>query len=217
MKLESKGILIGLKPFGERDLIASIFSKDYGVVCGMLKGALINKKNKALIGQIGNFSWNARLDSQLGAFHWEPEKNLVACLMMNMNTLDVVNCVFDLIKALLPERENYDALYDATISLLEKLKTENPFTAYLSWEIELLRDLGYALDLACCSGCGSRSNLKYISSKTGRAVCETCAKPYLSKVYELPLNLNTTIRFLEKVFIEQAGKIPMTRKKLSSF
>lgn len=74
MKIETYGILINIKPFSERDAIAHIFTKDSGVLVGMLRGAVSAKKNKPLVGQIGNVSWNARLDSQLGVFHWETEK-----------------------------------------------------------------------------------------------------------------------------------------------
>ena len=70
MKLESNGILIGLRPLNERDAIAHIFTQDYGVVVGVLRGAIVAKKNKPLLGQYGHMVWNARLDSQLGTFHW---------------------------------------------------------------------------------------------------------------------------------------------------
>ena len=71
MKLESVGILIGLRPFNERDSVARIFTRDYGVLVGMMRGAVVAKKNKPLVGQVGVAMWNARLDSQLGMFHWE--------------------------------------------------------------------------------------------------------------------------------------------------
>ena len=60
MKLESNGILIDLRPFGERDMVARIFTADFGVLCGMMRGAQIARKNKPLIGQIGAVAWNAR-------------------------------------------------------------------------------------------------------------------------------------------------------------
>ena len=75
MKLESRGILISLRPFNERDALAHIFTHDYGIVVGMMRGAVVAKKNKPLVGQVGNMSWNARLDSQLGVFHWAVDKN----------------------------------------------------------------------------------------------------------------------------------------------
>ena len=83
MKLESTGILISLRAFNERDAIAQIFSQDFGVVVGMLRGANIAKKNKPLLGQYGHMVWNARLDSQLGAFHWEAERNMSASIILN--------------------------------------------------------------------------------------------------------------------------------------
>ena len=66
MKLESQGILISLIPFNERDAVARVFTRDYGVLVGMLRGALGVKKNRPLVGQFGNVVWGARLDSQLG-------------------------------------------------------------------------------------------------------------------------------------------------------
>ena len=75
MKLESTGLLISLRPFNERDAVAHIFTREHGIVAGMLRGAVVAKTNKPLVGQIGNATWGARLDSALGVFHWESEKN----------------------------------------------------------------------------------------------------------------------------------------------
>ena len=107
MQIETDGILINMRPFSERDCIAHIFTPDNGVLVGMLRGAAIAKKNKPLIGQVGRISWVARLDSQLGVFHWEPEKNLSVPLMLNGDLLKIMNAVFALIYTLIPERESY--------------------------------------------------------------------------------------------------------------
>lgn len=214
MKFESVGILISLKPLGERDSLARFFTYDYGILVGMMRGAQVAKKNKPLIGQVGIVAWNARVDSQLGVFHWEAEKNLVAGLMANQSSLMFVNSAFALIDALVPEREKYENLYDATLVLLQELINHNAEQAYLNWEIGLLSDLGYALNLTCCSGCGTRDNLKYLSPKTGRAVCETCAAPYINRVYKLPLNLNITGRFIQNVCDNQGVVLPLARKFL---
>ena len=77
MQIETVGILINIKPFSERDAVAHIFTKNNGVLVGMLQGGVSAKKNKPLVGQCGNVSWVARLDSQLGVFHWEAEKKSV--------------------------------------------------------------------------------------------------------------------------------------------
>ncbi len=212
MKLESDGILIGIKPFSERDSVARIFTRDFGVLVGMLRGANVAKINKPLVGQIGGCVWNARLDSQLGVFHWGAEKNLVAPLMTQSSVLMRANSAFDLLCALLPERESYAQLYDDTLCLLRNLLFDD--AAYLKWEINLLRELGYALDLSRCSGCGTTDNLNFLSPRTGRAVCDVCAAPYINKLYKLPVDLTVTGRFLDAVCVGQGIQMPVMRKLL---
>ena len=214
MKLESKGILISLRPINERDSLARVFSRDYGILVGVMRGAVVAKKNRPLVGQIAVVSWNARLDSQLGTFHWDAEKNLAAPLIINPNALMAMNSMFGLIDTLLPERESYVSLYDKTVEVLHNLSTGDVLPIYLEWEINLLRELGYALDLSHCSGCGGVDDLNYLSPRTGRAVCNTCAAPYINKLYRLPLNLNTTLRFLENICLQQGVQIPIVRQML---
>lgn len=210
MKLESNGILIGLRPFNERDAIARVFTRDFGMLVGMMQGANVAKKNRPLVGQVGVATWNARLDSQLGMFHWDAEKNMTATIMMNPNALMRLNSAFDILGALLPEREEYSILYDETVELLGALACGD-VGAYLTWEINLLRDLGYALDLSRCSGCGVMDDLNYLSPRTGRAVCDKCAAPYVDRLYKLPVNLNTTLRFLENICAQQGVRVPQMR------
>lgn len=215
MQIESDGILINMRPFSERDMIARIFTKDAGVLVGMLRGAVVAKKNRPLVGQWGHLSWNARLESQLGVFHWESERNLSVALIMKSDLLKIMNSVFALIYTLIPERESYTALYERTLSLLKDLPdSDSPYDLYLNWEISLLENLGYALDLSKCSGCGKTDDLYYISPKTGRAVCKNCGTPYDDKLYKLPLNLSVSERFIENICVFQGVDIPMARKIL---
>lgn len=215
MKLESYGILIGMRPLNERDAVAQVFTQDFGVMVGVMRGAVVAKKNKPLVGQVGAVSWNARLDSQLGTFHWEAERNLAAGLLVRPRALAEMNAAFGLLAVLLPERECYGTLYDYTYIMLNDLNAGNE-SAYLRWETEFLRELGYALDLTRCSGCGGANDLNWLSPKTGRAVCDKCAAPYISKLYKLPLNLNTTGRFLDSVCVQQGVDMPICRKILNS-
>ena len=215
MQLESAGLLISLRPFNERDAVAHIFTREHGVVAGMLRGAITAKTNKPLVGQIGNATWGARLDFALGVFHWESEKNLTAPIMINLERIKFVNCVFDLIKTLLPERESYSALYDSTVNFLTNLpNTNSPADNYLDWEIILLRELGFALDLTKCSGCGGTENLTHLSPKTGRVVCTECAAPYVNRLFQLPLTTDTTLKFLGKICAELGTKVPNARISL---
>ena len=213
MKIETSGILINLRPFSERDVIGHVFTKDAGVLVGMFRNGIIAKTNKPLVGQYGSVSWNARLDSQLGVFHWEPEKNLSVPMMMNNDLLKIMNSMFALICTLIPERESYEQLYLKTLQLFKDvLIAENPYDEYLKWEICFLRELGYALDLTKCSGCETTENLCYVSPKTGRAVCVNCGEPYKDKLYKLPLSLSITKRFIDNVCKLNGVDVPDARK-----
>ena len=202
MKLESTGIIIELRPFGERDFLGRVFTCDFGVLCGIFKAGQI-AKTKPLTGQFGKAAWNARLDSQLGAFHFENEKNLLAHIFGSAEKLKYANACFDLLSKFLPEREKYDRLFSETIRLLA-----NPTAAeYLEWELCLLSELGYGLALDRCGNCGKAEGLKYISPKTGRAICESCGRDFGDKLFGLPLDLTATGYFLERI----AG-LPASRK-----
>ena len=211
MKLESVGILIGMRPLNERDSLATIFTADYGLMRGVMRAAQVAKKNRPLIGQMGAVSWNARLDSQLGTFHWEGSKNLAATLMMNPDGLALMNAAFELLSALLPEREKFYELYGTTIEMLPGLAMADARETYLRWEIALLRDAGYALDLTRCSGCGATESLNYMSPRTGRAVCDACAAPYIGRLYELPISLDITMKFLADACAQQGAQMPNAR------
>ena len=213
MKIESVGILIGLRPLNERDSVAHIFTRDNGVLVGVMRGAQVAKKNKPLVGQVGQVAWNARLDSQLGVFHWEAEKNIAAGYIAKPTVLMCLNSVFELLLNLLPEREAYTDLYDNTVFCLENLDSDVQ-VVYLRWEINFLQELGYALDLSCCSGCGTTRDLNYLSPRTGRAVCNKCAQPYITKLYTLPLNLDVTYQFLDSICLQQGVRMPLMRKIL---
>lgn len=215
MKLESVGILINMRPIGERDSIARIFTPDFGVICGVMRAAQIAKKNRPLVGQFGTMTWNARLDTQLGTFHWESEKNMASALMTNPRALGMMNSAFALVSTLLPEREQYAGMYNATIDLMNTLPTQNNVQTYLDWETKLLREMGYGLNLSACSGCGTHENLEYISPRTGRAVCATCGAPYAPRLYKMPLNLDITRKFIEHICMSQGAEIPLARRMLS--
>ncbi len=216
MKLETVGILIELRPFGERDFIAKFFTADFGILAGMIKGGQVAKKNKPVTGQMGEISWNARLDSQLGVVKFNSIKNLSVLLMMDKKLLGYMNSIFSLIGLLLPERENFNGLYDKTIKALVDLADVNmcPKSVYIGWELGFMSDMGYGLDLTECSGCGSKNDLTNLSPKTGRAVCSKCATPYLDRLYNLPVNISDLRKFMMKICENQGVNLPYPRQSL---
>jgi DNA repair protein RecO (recombination protein O) len=213
-RIESTGIILNLRSFGERDLIAKIFTSDFGVVSGLLKAGQIVKKNKALAGQIGSVAWSARLDSQLGAFHFESQRNAAARFFADNAALLLLNSTLMILSEMLPEREAYPDLYKNTINLLAgDLRAED----YLNWEISFLGSIGYALNLTKCSNCGRAEDLKYISKRTGRAVCADCARPYLNQCLPNPPDLKALSHFLLQAANDMdMPDLPMARKLISN-
>ena len=194
MKLESPGIIIELRPFAERDLVGRVFTRDFGVMCGIFKAGQI-AKTKPLSGQFGRAAWNARLDTQLGSFHFENEKNLLTSVFGAHEKLKYANACFALLSALLPERESYPNLYAGTLRMLADISAES----YLEWELLLLSELGYGLALSRCGGCGTADGLEYISPKTGRAICGNCGLDYKDRLFANPINIVATGYFLEQI------------------
>ena len=213
MQLDSIGFIINLTPFSDKDLIAKIFTKDFGVISGIIKSGQI-KKNKTFVGNFGNVFWIARIDTQLGIFHFEEKKNLIAKHISVAKSSFVISNLFELINSFLPEREQYQELFNDTLNFIETLELNKIEQMYLNWEINFLKNLGYAIDVSKCCNCGNIDKLKYISPKTGRAVCENCGKIYDNKLLKMPVSLDTTKRLLENISLEINKPIPVIRNIL---
>ncbi len=132
-------------------------------------------------------AWRARLEEHLGAFSVEPVRSRAAQLMAGRETLAALNAVTALLSFALPEREQHASLYKRTMALLDMIG-EGPVwhLAYLRWELALLEDLGFGLDLGRCAVTGSSHNLVYVSPKTGRAVSSNGAGEWADRM--LPLS-----------------------------
>ena len=89
--------------------------------------------------------------------------------------------------SLLPEREPHGPLFDGLIALLDALEDSEAWrAAYVRWEIGLLRELGFGLDLATCAATGVTEGLVWVSPKTGRAVSAEAGEPYRDRLLPLP-------------------------------
>ena len=87
----------------------------------------------------------------------------------------------------LPERHPYPTAFDALLHLLARLpQAERQLAALIRWELTLLRDLGYGLDLAACTLSGTNQHLAYVSPRTGRAVSAEAAGTWKERLLPLP-------------------------------
>ena len=132
-------------------------------------------------------SWRARLEDHLGSFTVEPIKSRAAAVMGGRLELAGLNAVTALLTFSLPEREAHPKLYQRTITVLDMIgETEAWPLAYLHWELALLDEMGFGLDLASCAVTGAVDGLVYVSPRTGRAVSEAGAGTWKDKLLPLP-------------------------------
>jgi len=99
-----------------------------------------------------------------------------------------LNAVCALLRFALPEREAHGQLYRKSLILLDLLDQPEIWPlAYLNWEMALLEEMGFGLDLRRCAVMGEKANdLSYISPKTGRAVSRAGAGEWADRLLPLP-------------------------------
>ncbi len=89
----------------------------------------------------------------------------------------------------MPEREPHEAAYEGADALLDTIAAHD-FTdwarLFVHWEIGLLNELGFGLDLSRCAATGSVDDLVYVSPRTGRAVSRSAGEPYRDRLLSLP-------------------------------
>ena len=187
MEWRETGILLARRRHGENAAIIEVFTRDHGRHAGIVRGG--GGRKMAPILEPGNqidVTWRARLEDHLGAYTVEPIEARAAALMSDRLTLAGLNALTSLLAFALPEREAHPALYDGTLTVLELMRSSDHWPlAYLRWEMALLDELGFGLDLSACAATGEADNLIYVSPKSGRAVSAAGAGEWKTRL--LPL------------------------------
>jgi len=188
MEWRDTGILLSVRRHGETSAIIDVFTPDRGRHAGVVRGGTSRKIAPILQpGAQLDVAWRARLEEHIGSFAVEPVRSRAALVMGNRLALAGLNAVTALLSFCLPEREAQPPLYHRTEQLLDLLGQDAVWPlAYLRWEIALLEDMGFGLDLSACAVTGSTTDLRYVSPKTGRAVSKIGAGAWVDRLLPLP-------------------------------
>lgn len=191
MDWRDEGALLSVRRHGETAAIIEVFTAEHGRHLGVVRGGTSRKIAPVLQpGAQLDVSWRARLEDHIGAFTVEPLKSRAALVMSDRSSLAGLNSITALLGYALPEREPHRLLYDRSITLLDMIgATEAWPLAYLRWELALLDDLGFGLDLSRCAVTGAREDLAYVSPRTGRAVSAEGAGAFADRLLPLPAAL----------------------------
>ena len=187
MEWQDDAIVIGVRRLGEADVILEAMTRAHGRHLGVVRGGRSRRLQPAL--QAGNavsLSWRARLDEQLGHFAVEPMRMRAAAFMGQRRTLYALTTIAALVR-LLPERDPHPSLFDALEIILNTMDQDDLAAPLLvRFEVALLAELGFGLDLTECAATGAKDRLVYVSPKSGRAVCEEAGEPYRERLFKLP-------------------------------
>lgn len=188
MEWRDQGILLSTRRHGEAAAIIEVFTPSRGRHAGVVRGGASRKMAPILQagGQL-DVTWKARLEDHIGTFTVEPIRSR-AVTMNDRLTLAGLNAVTSLLLFCLPEREAHPRLYGASERLLDLLGQSDVWPlAYLKWEMQLLDELGFGLDLSTCAVRGSAANdLSFVSPRTGRAVSRAGAGEWADRLLPLP-------------------------------
>jgi DNA repair protein RecO (recombination protein O) len=223
MEWSEPGIVVGTRRHGETDVILEAMTAEHGRHLGLVKGGRSRRQRPVL--QPGNtlqLVWRARLHEHLGNFRAEPLVERSAGLMMTrVGAYGLALAGAHL--RLLPERDPHPRLHEALAVMLDGLNPPAPEPGsrfggagqptlagelMVRFELLLLDELGFGLDLESCAATGSREDLAYVSPKSGRAVSRAAGLPHAEKLLSLPRFLmDETATRIDRVALEEGFRL----------
>jgi DNA repair protein RecO (recombination protein O) len=236
LEWSDEGFVLEARPHGESGAVVSLLTERHGRHAGFVRGGQGRQLRPVL--QPGNAvsaAWSARLAEHIGNLSLELTGAHAAAVMDDRARLAALASAVALCDRALPEREPHPATYHGLKALIGALAgdpttSEHWREVYVQWELLLLKDLGYGLDLERCAAGGDNDQLAYISPRTGRAVSLAAGEPYAERLLPLPgfligrggggteevaQGLRISAHFLARnVFDPQNRDLPSARKRL---
>ena len=168
-------------------MIVTLLTRDHGRHAGLVRGGA-GKRARGLYqpGNVVTADWQARLPEHLGTYRCEMVRAHAADLLSERLPLLALDSAAALVETTLPEREPHTALFEGLHALVAALARPGWEAAYVRWELDLLAELGFGLDLSACAATGTTEDLIYVSPRTARAVSAESGKPYHDRLLRLP-------------------------------
>jgi len=187
MEWQDQGLIIGTRKHGESSVIVEAMTNDHGRHVGLVRGG--RSRRFAAVLQPGNsvqLTWRARLSDHLGNYNVEAESLRAAELMQSRDRLGLSQLICEHLRGL-PERDPHPRLLAEALAMHDNKADGYVLgVALAKFEMRLLNELGFGIDIQSCAVTGEEEGLAYISPRTGRAVTIQAAQPYLEKLMVLP-------------------------------
>jgi DNA repair protein RecO (recombination protein O) len=187
MEWTDEGIVLGVRRHGESSAIVELLTREHGRHLGLVRGGAGSRMRPVL--QPGNSVtalWRARLDEHLGYYQLEGTRLRAASLLASSHAVYGVTHLASLAR-LLPERDPHADIYAMLELTLDDFEDAGAAAVHLiRFELAMLAELGFGLDLQSCAATGATSELIYVSPKSGGAVSRTAGEPFRDRLLRLP-------------------------------
>jgi len=187
MEWRDEALVLGVRRHGETSVIAELMTREHGRHLGMVRSGRSRAMQPVL--QPGNTveaTWRARIEEHLGLYAIEPLRLRTSELMASPQALHGVGLLSALLR-LLPEREPHINLFEMASLIASRLHEGGLAPALMvRFEMAMLVELGFGLDLTECASTGAREDLVYVSPKSGRAVSRVAGEPWRDRLLPLP-------------------------------
>lgn len=187
MEWTDEGIVLGVRRHGETSAIVELMTRSHGRHLGLVRGG-VGRRMRPLLqpGNTVNAVWRARLDEHLGYYVVEATKLRAATMFASPHAMYGVTHLASLVR-LLPERDPHEDIYDLIESILDDFDDATNAGAHLvKFELAMLTELGFGLDLTTCAASGAVDDLAYVSPKSGGAVSREAGEPWRERLLRLP-------------------------------
>lgn len=187
MQWTDDAVVLASRRHGETSAIVTVLARAGGKHAGLVRGAFGTRARGVWeIGNVLQATWRARLPEHLGTMTAEVERASAAALLDDSRALLALASACALVDATLAEREPHVRLYGSLTTLLARLGAPGWPADYVRFEIALLAELGFGLDLSACAATGATHDLAYVSPKSGRAVSAEAGAAYRDRLHALP-------------------------------
>ncbi|MBQ8481943.1 MAG: DNA repair protein RecO [Alphaproteobacteria bacterium] len=213
MQFSGEGYIIKIRNHGEKSAIVTLVSPQKGKIIGYVNGAR-SSRNLGIY-QIGNYiSFNAYArveENMLSLKSVELLRSYAADFVLNNDKIEALLSMCRLLDECVAENDDLGSFYTAIDDFFTHINDNNWLVYYSFFEYYLLDFLGIGLDISECAVTGQRQNLRYVSPKTGRAVCAEVGAPYKDKLFAYPQYI------ADKNYRPQGGEIAEVLAMTGSF
>ena len=190
MRIETQAIILAVRAHGEHGAIVRALTPADGVQPGFVRGGRSRRLRPILLpGNLVQAEYRARTEEQLAQLSVELVHSR-APLLAEALPAAAIDWASALTAAALPEGQAYPRLYEALDGVLGAVEAspnaKGWAAALVRYELLLLAELGFGLDLAQCAATGATDDLAFVSPRSGRAVSRAGAGEYRDRLLPLP-------------------------------